>query len=256
VPEEIALGGNLQDAVRIGDTVHRRAGSWTPAVHSLLRYLERAAFPAPRVIGMDARGREVLRHIDGETHSGTTEPLPKSMLADKLLVSAARLLRRYHDVVADFRPAPNSKWRLTAPTAYELICHNDWSPWNAVLRGGSVEVMLDWDLAGPGTRVWDVANAAYAWVPLIALSHLAPPLDEQVRRLRLFLDSYGLRGRSEVLLTMRRRLTHVAALIASEAAAGDAGMQRLVALGAPKNMLVKDVAWLDQNWKALEAALS
>ena len=255
MPEEIPLGGNLQEAVRIGDTVHRRVGSWTPSVHALLRFLERANFPAPRVMGMDAQGREVLRYINGEAHSGTLEPLPRRLLADDLLVSAAKLLRRYHDVVAGFRPPPTATWRLTAPTTYELICHNDWTPWNALLRNDRVEVMLDWDLAGPGTRVWDVANAAYAWVPLIAVSHLAPPIDEQIRRLRLFIDSYGLRDRSELLLTMRTRLKHVAALITNEAAEGDPGMQRLVAMGAPQNMVEKDVVWLDRNWSGLERAL-
>jgi len=253
--EEIALGGNLNDAVRIGDTVHRRAGPWTPSVHALLRFLERAGFPAPRVVGMDTQGREVLRYIEGEAHNGTTEPLPRTLLADDHLIAAAKLLRRYHDVVAGFHPAPNAKWRLVAPTAYELICHNDWTPWNVLLRGGHVEVMLDWDLAGPGTRVWDVANAAYAWAPLIVASHLAPGIGEQTRRLRLFLDSYGLDDRSEVLLTMRSRLEHVSALITRDAAAGDAGMQRLVAMGAPKNMLESDVAWLDRNWATLERAL-
>ena len=33
-------GGNFDaDAVRVGNTVRRRAGPWTPAVHSLLRHL-------------------------------------------------------------------------------------------------------------------------------------------------------------------------------------------------------------------------
>jgi aminoglycoside phosphotransferase (APT) family kinase protein len=253
--EEAPLGGNLQDAVRIGDTVHRRAGPWTPSVHALLRYLEGVGFPAPRVVGMDAQGREVLRYVEGEAYNGTNEPLPRMLLADNLLVGAAKLLRRYHDVVTEFRPPSDPTWRLIAPTTYEVICHNDWSPWNAVLRGGHVEVMLDWDLAGPGTRVWDVANAAYAWVPLIAASHLAPKLPEQIRRLRLFLDSYGLRDRSELLLTMRSRLLHVSALIVRAAAAGDTGMQRLVAMGAPQDMVAKDVRWLDENWPDLECAL-
>jgi hypothetical protein len=253
--DEALLGGNLQDAVRIGDTVHRRAGLWTPSVHALLRYLEGAGFPAPRVVGMDPQGREVLRYVEGEAHNGTSEPLPRMLLADDLLVGAAKLLRRYHDVVAEFNPPPNATWRLTAPTTYEVICHNDWSPWNAVLRGGQLELMLDWDLAGPGSRAWDVGNAAYAWVPLIAASHLAPKLPEQLRRLRLFLDSYGLRDRSELLLTMRSRLLHVSALIVHEAAAGDPGMQRLVAMGAPQNMISDDVTWLDEHWSELERAL-
>jgi len=255
MPEEIPLGGNLNDAVRVGDTVHRRSGPWTPSVHALLRFLERGGFPAPRVVGMDTQGREVLRYIEGEAHNGTSEPLPRTLLADEHLIAAAKLLRRYHQGVAGFHPAPNATWRLIAPTRYEVICHNDWTPWNALLRGGRVEVMLDWDLAGPGTRIWDVANAAYAWVPLIVASHLAPKTTEQIRRLRLFVDSYGLRDRSELLLTMRARLEHVSALITRDAAAGDSGMQRLVAMGAPRNMLEQDVAWLDRNWAALERAL-
>src|SRR6266704_1969430 len=104
---EVPLGGNLQDAVRVGDTVRRRAGPWTPAVHALLRYLEQAKFPAPRVVGMDTQDREVLRYIEGEAHNGTTEPLPRTLLADEHLIAAAKLLRRYHEVVAGFHPAPN-----------------------------------------------------------------------------------------------------------------------------------------------------
>jgi len=34
--DELALGGNLSGAVRVGATVRRRSGYWTPAVHALL----------------------------------------------------------------------------------------------------------------------------------------------------------------------------------------------------------------------------
>ena len=254
MPEEESLGGNLNDAVRIGDTVHRRAGPWTPAVHALLRYLERAGFPAPRVLGTDAQGREVLRFLPGEAHNGTMAPLPAHMFAEAHLVEAAKLLRRYHDVVAEFRPPPNATWRIVAPTAYEVICHNDWTPWNALLRDGRLEVMLDWDLAGPGTRVWDIANSVYCWVPLFS-RHVHSNVDEQVRRAAMFLDAYGLEDRTEVLLTLRTRLQFVADVITREAAAGDPGMQRLVAMSVPRTMFEDDIRALDENWAKLERAL-
>ena len=250
MPEEIALGGNLQDAVRIGDTVHRRAGPWTPAVHALLRYLERANFPAPRVVGMDAQGREVLRFIDGETHNGTSVPVPDAMYAEAHVVAAAKLLRRYHDVVADFHPLPAAHWRVVAPTRHEVICHNDWTPWNALLRENKLAVMLDWDLAGPGTRVWDIAMALPNWVPPQRGTRA-----ERFRLLRLFLDSYGLSDRSEVLLTWRQRLAFIGALVAREAAAGDPGMQRIAKLGASREVFEGEIRWLDENWSALERAL-
>ena len=252
--EEQSLGGNLNDAVRIGDTVHRRAGPWSPNVHALLRYLERSGFEAPQVIGMDARGREVLRFIPGEAHSGTLVPVPDQVMEETHLTEAARLLRRYHDVVADFRPPPDARWRLVAPTAHEIVCHNDWSPWNALLRNGRVEVMLDWDLAGPGSRLWDVANAAYCWAPLFA-SVKAWSVTERAQRLKLFLDAYGLEDRSEVLLMMRRRLVHVGRFIESEARAGDPGMQRLANSNVPRTMFENDVRYLDDHWSTLERAL-
>jgi Ser/Thr protein kinase RdoA (MazF antagonist) len=254
VDGEESLGGNLNDAVRIGDSVHRRAGPWTPSIHALLRYLERAGFPAPRVVGMDAQGREVLRYIPGEAHSGSREPVPDHVFAEAHLVAAARLLRRYHDVVADFRPPPNAHWRLIAPTAYEVVCHNDWSPWNALLRNGKLEVMLDWDLAGPGTRLWDVANAAYCWVPIGAASSVFADVAVRARRLGAFCDAYGLDDRSELLLAMRLRIEHVARFIDDEARAGDPGFMLLRSWQTSEKMR-DDVAYLDANWKMLERAL-
>jgi hypothetical protein len=60
---EIPLeGGNASGGVvRTGDTVRRPAGPWTPAVHALLGHLRAAGFPgAPRPLGLDEHGREVL----------------------------------------------------------------------------------------------------------------------------------------------------------------------------------------------------
>jgi hypothetical protein len=255
VKDEVSLGGNLGAAVRVGDTVRRRAGPWTPAVHALLRYLESVDFPAPRVRGMDDEGREILGFVEGEAHSGTFEALPDRIMADPQLVAAAQLLRRYHDVVVRFTPPADAKWRLVAPTAPEIICHNDWSPWNALLRDGSFAMTLDWDLAGPGTRMWDIANAAYSWAPL-ASGGGRYKIGDQARRLGLFVDAYRLEDRSQVLPTLRLRVQHVAHFIIEQAAAGDAGMQRLVWWNVPAQMLEDDVRYLDDNWATLERALA
>ncbi len=251
---ETPLGGNLNAAVRVGDTVRRRTGPWTPAVHTLLRYLEAKNFPAPRVRGTDEQGREILQYIPGETHAGTFEALPERMLADEQLIAAAKLLRRYHDVVAGFDPPADAAWRLVAPTRPEIICHNDWSPWNALFQKHRFALTLDWDMAGPGTRVWDIANAAYAWAPLTSNKERFK-VEEQARRLRLFLDSYGLEDRSEVIPTLRLRIQHVARFITQEAERGDPGMRRLVWWNAPAQMLEDDIYYLDEHRATLERAL-
>ena len=252
--EEAFLGGNLSDAVRVGNTVRRRAGPWTPAVHALLRFLERERFDAaPRARGLDERGREVLEYVEGETHAGWPDPLPDWLLGEHCLVRSARLLRGYHDVVARFAPPPDGRWRLVAPTAHEIICHNDWSPWNAVFRSRRLAVMLDWDLAGPGTRIWDLANAAYVWVPLYSRAELFT-LAERAGRLRVFCDSYGLADRSELLEVLRRRLIFVGDFIDEQARAGDPGFGKLSAWGIRAGMH-RDAEYLDENREVFERAL-
>jgi hypothetical protein len=79
-------GGGLTGAKRVGSTVHRATGPWTPAVHALLRHLERVGFEAPRVIGIDEEGREVLTFVAGRAsirtrpEFGTTPSSPRSEL--------------------------------------------------------------------------------------------------------------------------------------------------------------------------------
>ena len=57
-------GGNMSSGVvRVGDTVRRPTGPWTPAVHALLVHLNAVGFcGAPRPLGFDEQGREVLSY--------------------------------------------------------------------------------------------------------------------------------------------------------------------------------------------------
>lgn len=65
-PEQpVWLAGNVGGAWRIGGTVHRTTGPWTPAVHALLEYLAPRAEHIPRVLGFDEQGREILTFLPG-----------------------------------------------------------------------------------------------------------------------------------------------------------------------------------------------
>jgi Phosphotransferase enzyme family len=158
---EVPLGGgNMSEGVvRAGGTVRRPAGPWTPAVHALLAYLHDAGFRgAPRPLGIDGEGREVLTFMPGTV----AWPGHFHLLdADGQLRRAGRLIRGLHDAVAGFDPPPGARWQALMPAdGDEIIAHNDLAPWNLVI-GGSQWAFIDWDTAAPGTRLWDLAYAMH-----------------------------------------------------------------------------------------------
>jgi hypothetical protein len=165
--EETPLaGGNLSAVVRVGDTVRRPLRPWSVAVHGLLRHLEAREFDgAPRFRGVDDRGREILTFVAGEVGA---YPLPAYMWTDEALVGAARLLRRLHDATLGYVAPEGATWQFVYPdpTRHEVVCHNDVAPYNMVFVDGRPRALIDFDTAGPGPRVWDIAYAAYTFVPL------------------------------------------------------------------------------------------
>jgi phosphotransferase family enzyme len=217
--EQPLTGGNFDgEVVRVGDTVRRRAGPWTPAVHALLRHLDQVGFVgAPRAHGLDERGREVLDFIPGEAGRIPMEPY---MRTDAVLTGVGRMLRALHDATAELVVPGAAAWRQAAadPGPTEVVCHNDWAPYNAVFREGRLVAFIDWDFARPGRRVWDLAWAALTWVPLWAGEAAGP---RRASRLRLLCDAYGIVDRDEVVPAIRARVERTAAWIEGGAAAGD-----------------------------------
>src|SRR5579859_5623069 len=102
---EIPLpGGDVTDGiVRVGDTVRRPQGPHSPLVHAVLQHLERQGFDgAPRFLGIDEKGREVLSFVEGEVAG---RPAPAWLADEARLVSLARLVRRLDDAMAGFAPS-------------------------------------------------------------------------------------------------------------------------------------------------------
>jgi phosphotransferase family enzyme len=203
---------------------------------------------------VDDQGREILEYIDGQGYSGHPTPLPDFVFSEEQLLASAGLLRRYHDLVTRFRGAPDARWRLVSPEPHEVICHNDWTPWNALFRDGRFLLTVDWDLAGPGPRIWDVANAAWCWVPFTR-GYGIPEVRDPFRRLRLFCDAYGLDDRASLLVALRDRVRYVASFIATEAKGGDPGMQKLIASNAPARVRDDVERFIAENRADLEHAL-
>jgi hypothetical protein len=198
---------SVAGSVLIDGRVHRRTGPWTPAGHALLRHLEAVGFEgAPRVLGFDSEGREMLTFVEGEA---PTAPWPGWMSADAAVESLGILLGRYHEAVSGFVPPADAVWRSWLGSAGgPIIRHGDLWPSNVVFQAGRAVAFIDWEFAQPGTRLDDVASAAKHWTPLISDERAQAdgwPLPlERGRRLRLLCDAYGLsrEDRSRVIPTI------------------------------------------------------
>jgi Phosphotransferase enzyme family len=172
------LGGGrvTPGVVRVGDTVRRPAGPRSHFVHQLLDHLASAGFDgAPRFLGIDDQGREMLSLLPGQPLPGTVT------LSDTQLRSAAELLRRYHAVAATGPPALRG--------SAETIVHGDVGPWNILWRDETAEALIDFDEARPGERLSDIAYLAWKGLRLNASG---PPVHEQRRRLTLLAEASGI----------------------------------------------------------------
>ena len=210
--DEIELqAGPHRPVHRVGATVRRRAEWWTPAVHDLLRHLEQVGFDAaPRPLGYDDQGREVLTYLEGESGRDTW-PL---IVPDEGLAAFAHLLRRYHDAVASYHPPPETDWAygVLPMQATDIVCHGDFGPWNLVWREGKPVGILDWDLAYPGPARDDVAYALVYSVPARTDGHAMqwqgftePP--PRRHRIEVFADAYGIDvdGLADAIVTRQRK---------------------------------------------------
>lgn len=215
--EEQLPGGNVGGAVKVGDTVRRETGPWTPAVHALLAYLAPRVPSVPRVLGFDERGREVLSYLPGKVIDVDTEALSHPQIT-----ALMRWTRDFHHAVAGFsHPGP---WRYFPLTTPSLIGHNDIAPYNACFDGDALAGVFDWDLAGPTTPLYELSFIAWNCVPLWR----DIGAEAAAERLTVIADSYGGYPPSQILHTVPYRIRTMLDGIPVAAAAGDQGMARLM----------------------------
>jgi len=230
--EECLVGGNThEDVVRVGGTVRRPTGPWTPGVHAFLMHLAEQGYQgAPRVHGIDEQGREVLDYIDGVVVWPDHFELVQS---ESGLVQVVESIRRLHDATASFDAFDRFTWSdggadPTGPK--EILCHNDLAPWNLIQLRDEQWAFIDWDLAAPGRRSWDLAWALLSFIPLMPAHD---PGDERVlERIKLFRDAYGARDfPADVLTVAIDRCEREAKRIDRLGAAGEKPYARLLAEG-------------------------
>jgi thiamine kinase-like enzyme len=175
-------------------------------------------------LGLDEHGRQVLTFISGTVawpdHFHLLDP-------DDRLQQATRLIREFHDAVADFTPPPHARWQTLIPAdGADIIAHHDLAPWNLVVND-TQWAFIHWDLVAPGTRLWDLAYAIHAFVPLSANPEFRR--GDSDRRLRLVADTYRLTEtqRYEIVPLLARRTQAMHTFLAAQAANGTQPWARL-----------------------------
>lgn len=220
-------GRQTVGVVRVGDTVRRPRHARSDFVHALLRHLEAVGFDgAPRLLGIDEHGREVLTYINGETIDSSP-----ARLSDGRLVSAARLIRGFHDATT----------HTALAAAQEIVAHGDLGPHNIVFNGDTAVAIIDWDDdVAPGSRLVDFAHAAWCCADVCEPDI---PIAEQARKVRLMCHAYGWADAPVVIDEIADRF--------QRARNDHAAHER------PKAVAVFDemIAWMQRHGPALKAAL-
>lgn len=247
--EEIELtGGGTTRVVRLGRTVRRPVRPWSPATRELITQLRTAGVAEVAAWhGIDEQGRDVFDFMPGEVGN---YPLPAQVRTDSALVTAARLLRQLHDASVGILDRPALPWQFPPMEPVEVICHGDFAPYNCVFRSGEAVGVFDFDGARPGPRRWDLGYALYRFAPLTSPTNgdgFGGPV-EQVRRARLFLDTYGCRPeqRREALETVVPRLQDLIMFMHSAADLGDPNFARHIEEGHDR-LYLADIAYVEAH---------
>jgi aminoglycoside phosphotransferase (APT) family kinase protein len=234
--EKVLTGGHItRGVIRIGNTVRRPTGPHTPFVHSLLHHLEESGFEgAPRVLGIDERGREILTFIEGYV------PPDLGTWSNEQLVRAAELICRFHDATAGSVLASEK----------EVVCHNDLSPCNTVFVKGIPSAFIDFDEASPGSRGQDLGYALWLFLDLGAEG-----ADIHTQgRIRMMCDAYGLEDGFDAIGAIAR--SQRATLERSLGRLRSGRSESTIAYARDSVRWIRgEMAWLKAHWNELEAAM-
>lgn len=234
--EEVLTGGNVSTVYRVGDTVRRELKPDSPKIHKLLKHLDKKGFSyAPQFLGIDEKGREILSFIEGKAGN---DPTKEYMWSNIVLKEIAKMLRLYHDSVSDFTIEESWQSIDNTPEPFEVICHNDFAIYNLIFNHKRPIGIIDFDVAGPGPRLWDIAYTLYTCVPLSRVYHSETGetiyynslqhADRINQRVKLFFEYYG-EGIDEGFLEMvLLRLEGLCKTVIRKASEGDIAFQKMI----------------------------
>ena len=211
IQEEILSGGNMNSPFRKNQMIYKDATQASQTIHELLTYVRaRGVTWVPESKGINPEGKHVLTYLEGEVPHDT----PEWLWEEATLTEAAIKLRQWHDASVGFE-SKNGGWLLKNDEEQEVICHNDFAPYNCVFRDKHLIGVIDFDVCSPGSRIWDIAYTVYRFVPLFPIEdiesygEISPfTLDRMIDRLERFLEDYS-KGETVIRYSTQEVVTKV-----------------------------------------------
>lgn len=132
--------------------------------------------------------------------------MSKNIKSVSVLISSAKLLREYHDASQNYLSTINESeqcWMFPSREPQEVICHNDFAPYNICFKEQEAIGIIDFETAVPAPRIWDIAYALYRFAPFTNPNNKDGfgNIEEQISRAYIFCDAYGLLKKDRINLT-------------------------------------------------------
>jgi Phosphotransferase enzyme family len=179
----------------------------------------------PEPLGIDSKGREVLRHIAGRDQGW---PLHADILSPTGAEALGRFATCLKDALGDYECPSDAEWQFGSgkPLPGQCVQHGDLGPWNLLWDNGpDVVGILDWDFAGPQDPTYDLGHLAWFTVPLMdderAWSRGFPTVPDRWTRIHAFAEGAGLTP--SLVLTAGVRAQHTYERIVIERARSGSG---------------------------------
>ena len=168
------------------------------------------------------------------------------------------MLRQYNDAVSEFTLTNDWKPMDHTPNKIEVICHNDFAIYNIIFQNNKPAGIIDFDVAAPGPRIWDIAYTLYTCVPLSRKYYKETgesvyynpktDADRIKHRISLFFESYGIESAKDVQEIVLIRLEALCTYIKRKAGEGDIAFQKMINQGQLEHYH-KDIAFIREYGK-------
>ncbi|MFW6377704.1 MAG: phosphotransferase [bacterium] len=213
---KVLTGGNMNSPILNNNLIYKESTEATNTIHELLCYIRSQGIKwVPKSFGINSDGQHVLSYIDGFVPHEN----PVWIWDENILKEVALKLRQWHDATVNFKYENAHQWVLENDEVNEVICHNDFAPYNCVFKDKAFVGLIDFDVCSPGSRIWDIAYTAYRFIPLYPYDNkdkyyeVSPfPKEVMMNRLKLFLNTYScddegfLYDEKEVIAKVEKRL--------------------------------------------------